>query len=52
MATILVVDDDQMLLHMTEELLQYLGHEVIIAKDGKEALHLVSVKKNAIHDNL
>lgn len=44
MATILVVDDDQMLLDMTEELLQFLGHEVFTAKDGAGALNVVSSK--------
>ena len=44
--TILLVDDEEMVLEAGEELLKHLGYEVLLAGDGQEALELY--KKN--HD--
>ena len=40
-ARILVVDDQQEILESLEGILSDEGHEVIVAQDGQEALHLV-----------
>jgi two-component system, cell cycle sensor histidine kinase and response regulator CckA len=39
-ATILLVDDDQLIRELGRELLERLGHRVLTACDGKEALNL------------
>ncbi len=38
MATVLIVDDDEMLLTLTRELLEVLGHQVFSAVSGRDAL--------------
>ena len=38
MATILLIDDDEMVQAVTSELLTLLGHEVLPANDGQQAL--------------
>jgi CheY-like chemotaxis protein len=38
--TILVVDDDQMVLRLADSMLKRFGYRVITATSGKEALHL------------
>jgi len=45
MAVILVVDDEPHILKMVEFKLKNLGHEVISATDGGQALDMVSTKK-------
>jgi PAS domain S-box-containing protein len=47
-ATILVVDDEEDVRDLTEEVLMELGYEVILAKNGKEAIRLYEEKKNEI----
>ena len=42
--TVLLVDDEEMILDAVEEMLKHLGYEVLLAKDGQEALGLY--KKN------
>jgi two-component system, cell cycle sensor histidine kinase and response regulator CckA len=39
-ATILLVDDDQLIRELGRELLERLGHRVLTASDGQEALNL------------
>ena len=48
MSTVLVVDDDKIILNVTEELLNMLGYEVCTAQSGEVALEIVSSKKNRI----
>jgi DNA-binding response OmpR family regulator len=42
MKSILIVEDDHILLKTMESLLSIRGHEIAIAKDGKEALDKIS----------
>ncbi len=44
MAKILVVDDDDLLAGLVEQTLQQAGHEVIWAKEGREAMRLYDPK--------
>ncbi|MEF3168374.1 MAG: PAS domain S-box protein [Deltaproteobacteria bacterium] len=37
-ATILIMDDEEMILDLAKEMLSLDGHEVLLAKDGKEAI--------------
>lgn len=39
-ARILVMDDDEMVLQVVDEMLSYLGHQVIQAQDGDECIRL------------
>jgi PAS domain S-box-containing protein len=39
-AKILIMDDEEMVRNMAEEMLSRLGHEVVLAKDGYEAVRL------------
>lgn len=47
-AAILVVDDEEHVRDLTEEVLMELGYEVILAKNGKEAIKLYEERKNEI----
>ena len=42
MSQILVIDDDPQILQLIEALLDYEGHSVLIARDGREGLALLS----------
>lgn len=42
MATILIVDDDQMVLTSIKELLETLGYEVLTASNGQKGLNIIS----------
>ncbi len=42
MATVIVVDDEEVLLHMIAALIEECGHRVMTATNGKEALELLS----------
>lgn len=44
--TILVVDDEEIVRITTSEMLRSIGYEVLLAKNGKEALHVLS--KNSV----
>ena len=48
--TILFVDDEEMITDVGGELLKHLGYEVIIAKNGREAIEIY--KKNMDHIEL
>ncbi|MBN1381184.1 MAG: PAS domain S-box protein [Deltaproteobacteria bacterium] len=47
--TILLVDDEEMILNVTEKLLKNLGYQVITAKGGEEAIEIYRRKKFGIH---
>ncbi|WP_233133017.1 hybrid sensor histidine kinase/response regulator [Actibacterium pelagium] len=42
--TILVVEDNEINLHLTNEILTRLGHEVIEARNGQEAVHIAETQ--------
>lgn len=44
---ILVMDDEESVLHLANELLGHLGYEVELSKDGEEALELYKKAKEA-----
>jgi signal transduction histidine kinase/ActR/RegA family two-component response regulator len=46
--TILLVDDEEMILSVADEMIQVLGYHVITAKDGQEALDTYREKKDQI----
>jgi len=46
--TILLVDDEEMILTVADEMIQILGYSVITAKDGHEALDTYRDKKDQI----
>ena len=46
--TILLVDDEDMILEVEKELLEVLGHEVLTARDGKEAVEVYKKKGDKI----
>lgn len=46
--TILIVDDLQMNIDVTRDMLEYLGYQVISALSGKEAVDIYAVKKDRI----
>ncbi len=46
--TILLVDDEDMVLDVGEEMLKALGYKVLLAKSGKEAVELYRKNKNKI----
>lgn len=47
--TILVVDDEQMVLNVSCEALRRLGYTTLVAHDGREALEVVSATPGPIH---
>ncbi|MFC1880470.1 response regulator [Thermodesulfobacteriota bacterium] len=46
--TILVIDDEELLIKICEMMLKRLGHKVFIANSGSEALNIFEAKKNQI----
>jgi len=46
--TILLVDDEEMVLDVGEKILNALGYEVLVAKNGKEALDIYKARKAEI----
>ena len=46
--TVLVVDDDEMILEVGEEMLGAMGYKVLLAKGGREAVEIYKAKKNEI----
>ena len=46
--TVLLVDDEEMVLEVGEELLTHLGYEVLLAENGQEALELYKKNQNEI----
>ena len=44
---ILLMDDEQIILEVTEEVLKFLGYEVMFAREGQAALDLYKQEKNA-----
>ena len=44
---ILLMDDEQIILDVTLEVLKFLGYDVMFARDGKEAIELYKREKNA-----
>ena len=46
--TVLLVDDEEMVLDAGEELLKFLGYEVLLAEDGQRAVELYKENQNKI----
>jgi two-component system cell cycle sensor histidine kinase/response regulator CckA len=46
--TLLIVDDEDMIINICKRLLQEIGHKVLIAKSGKEALEIYEKNKDEI----
>ena len=46
--TVLLVDDEEMVIEASKLMLQALGYEVLVAKDGKEAIQLCQENKERI----
>ncbi|MBC2714333.1 MAG: PAS domain S-box protein [Desulfobacteraceae bacterium] len=46
--TILLVDDEEMIRSVAEEMIQVLGYQVIVAKDGREAIDTYRDRKDQI----
>jgi len=46
--TILLVDDEDMILEMSGQILSYLGYSVIKAKGGRQAIEIFSLKRDQI----
>ena len=46
--TILLVDDEESILEAVQMLIEHLGHDVIIASNGAEALHLFKQRKEPV----
>jgi CheY-like chemotaxis protein len=44
---ILLMDDEQIILDVTQEVLKFLGYEVMFAREGQTAIDLYSQEKNA-----
>ena len=44
---VLLMDDEQIILDVTQEVLQFLGYEVMFARDGEEAIALYTREKAA-----
>jgi CheY-like chemotaxis protein len=44
---ILLMDDEQIILDVTNEVLRFLGYDVMFAQDGEEAIRLYSQEKEA-----
>lgn len=47
--TILLVDDEKMILDVTRELLKSLGYQVYVAQSGKEAIDVFTEKQDQIN---
>jgi two-component system cell cycle sensor histidine kinase/response regulator CckA len=47
-ATVLLVDDEEMIIEIAEEMLQKLGYEVLLARGGKEAIQVYGENKDNI----
>ena len=45
---ILLVDDEQLVLEVGTRMLQYLGHSVLEARDGSEAIDIYKKNKNSL----
>ena len=45
---ILLVDDEQLVLEVGTRMLQYLGHNVLEARDGNEAIDIYKKNKNSL----
>lgn len=48
MATILVVDDDQMMLHSTKDLLNALGYKALTANNGQKGLDIIALSAQPV----
>ncbi len=46
--TVLVVDDEEMILEVGEEMLRAMGYKVLLAKGGREAVEIYKANKNDI----
>ncbi len=46
--TILIVDDEEMILDVCQEMLKNMGYRVIVSRGGQEALKLITNKENKI----
>ena len=46
--TILLVDDEKIVVDVAREMLEYLGYQVIVAMNGKEAIDIYAEKKDQI----
>ena len=46
--TVLLVDDEQMIIEVGQEILRALGYKVFVATSGHEALHIVQEKSSGI----
>jgi CheY-like chemotaxis protein len=46
---ILLMDDEQVILDVTQEVLKFLGYDVVFAKDGAEAIEIFTREKLAGH---
>jgi len=46
--TVLLVDDEEIVIEASKGMLQALGYEVLVAKDGKEAIRLCRENKERI----
>ncbi len=46
--TILLVDDEDMIIHVGQEILKALGYKVLLARSGKEAIELYKANKDKI----
>ena len=44
---VLLMDDEQIILDVTQEVLNFLGYEVMFAREGKAAIDLYKHEKNA-----
>ncbi|MDP3565294.1 MAG: response regulator [Methanoregula sp.] len=44
---VLLMDDEQIILDVTLEVLKFLGYDVMFAREGKEAIELYKQEKNA-----
>jgi PAS domain S-box-containing protein len=48
-ATVLVVEDDELVLDMTQSMLGHLGHRSLLARNGKEAVEVARTFEDDIH---
>ncbi len=46
--TVLIVDDDQMIIDVSKSLLQKMGYNVLVAREGKEALEIYKAYQQEI----
>ena len=47
--TILVVDDEEILLETTQQMLHTLGYQVLVARNGRDALELLAAHGQGVH---